>query len=115
PFFVIDDDLRRRLRDLVDPGRIHLAEAFAEAIFRRVVPGPGSAEIVADALTFAVDRQPGEIAVRVGVPSAAVVEVNVEDRPFLLSTVIEDVQAHGYTVERTLHPVIGVDRDARGR
>jgi glutamate dehydrogenase len=44
-----------------------------------------------------------------------VVEVNIEDGPFLLDSLTNEIQAHGLEVARVTHPVIGADRDSGGR
>ncbi|HZD22303.1 MAG TPA: hypothetical protein VE569_02725, partial [Acidimicrobiia bacterium] len=44
-----------------------------------------------------------------------VVEVNVDDRPFLVDSVTAELQAYGLAVVRVLHPVIGTIRDGSGR
>ena len=43
-------------------------------------------------------------------PDGTVVEVNLEDAPFLLDSVSNEVQAHGLQVVTVVHPVIGVER-----
>ncbi|MGH8928803.1 MAG: hypothetical protein ACRDWH_10665, partial [Acidimicrobiia bacterium] len=43
------------------------------------------------------------------------VEVNIEDSPFLLDSITNEIQAHGLEVVRITHPVIGIDRDPAGR
>jgi glutamate dehydrogenase len=43
------------------------------------------------------------------------VEVNVDDSPFLLDSVGNEIQAHGLEVVRVNHPVVGVERDPAGR
>jgi glutamate dehydrogenase len=45
----------------------------------------------------------------------AVVQVASEDRPFLLSTVVDELERSGLRVVRSLHPIIGADRAADGR
>ncbi|MEX0699600.1 MAG: NAD-glutamate dehydrogenase [Acidimicrobiia bacterium] len=44
----------------------------------------------------------------------SVVEVNIDDSPFLLDSVSNEIQAHGLEVVSVLHPVVGVERDAAG-
>ncbi|MDH4118313.1 MAG: NAD-glutamate dehydrogenase, partial [Acidimicrobiia bacterium] len=46
--------------------------------------------------------------------SGTVVEVNIEDAPFLLDSVTNEIQAHGLQVVNVVHPVIGVERSPDG-
>ncbi len=64
------------------------------------------------------------LAVRVFNPTAddwgytlpgAVVEIAVNDQPFLIDSVSNAIQAQGFNIERILHPVIGIHRDGDGR
>ena len=43
------------------------------------------------------------------------VEANVEDMPFLIDSVTEELRRHGLAVRNVMHPVIGVERDGNGR
>jgi glutamate dehydrogenase len=113
-------------------GRAELVAVFGAAAYRRAPGGqerlleelPDSAARVASAFQFVDERQAGALAVRVFTPSAdadgwsaagTVVEVNVEDSPFLLSTVTEELTRHDYETFELLHPVLGVVRDPDGR
>ncbi len=60
--------------------------------------------------------------VRVFVPSrsrqgyetgASVVELIVDDGPFLVDSITAEIQARGIAIKRALHPVIGVDRGTK--
>jgi glutamate dehydrogenase len=106
--------------------RRHLAAAFARATFRRVplsrlhlLDVQATAAWLADAFTLVDRRRPGDLALRVFDPDVdgggTVVEVNLEDGPFLLSTITEEVAARGHTVVDLLHPVLGIRRDDEGR
>jgi glutamate dehydrogenase len=118
------------LRDL-DPERAEVLTGFARAALRRI---PESQLFGADAKTAArrlleafesIDGRNGEeVVIRVlrpetgldGHPAVTtVVEVASEDRPFLLSTVIDELERTGWRVTRSLHPIVGVERDAAGR
>jgi len=44
-----------------------------------------------------------------------VVEVHVDDRPFLVDSITNELRAHHLEVARVLHPVIGTRRDESGR
>ena len=70
-----------------------------------------------------IERRSGPIAVRVFNPtlgthgyesSGTVVEIHVDDGPFLVDSITGELEAHGLTVVRVLHPVIGTVRDASG-
>jgi glutamate dehydrogenase len=117
------------LHDL-DPDRAEVLAAFARAAMRRI---PDSQLRGADALAVAtrlheafeaIDRRNGEeVVIRVlrpptgldGRPGATtIVEVASEDRPFLLSTIVEELERTGTRVVRSLHPIVGVERDDAG-
>ena len=106
-----------------------LAE-FARAYVRRA-PAALAVEVevadlaaqIAGAFEFMSSRSPGQLAVRVYRPDherdgygcpGSVVEVNVEDQPFLVDTVTAEMHAHGLGVRLVVHPVIGVERDSSG-
>ena len=72
---------------------------------------------------FVNERPPGELAVRAFNPdpardgwsaSGSVVEVNVEDAPFLVDTVTAELHDFGCQVRLVLHPVMGVERAEDG-
>jgi len=105
--------------------------AFAEAYIRRF-PEDSGAQLTADECydqvedlyEFLKSRPDGIHAVRVFTPNheahgyetgASVVELVVDDSPFLVDSVTAEIQAQGIGVERALHPVIGVARDDAGR
>jgi NAD-specific glutamate dehydrogenase len=46
--------------------------------------------------------------------AGTVIQVRVQDVPFLIDSVTAEIQAHGLEVARVLHPVIGVVRDDSG-
>ncbi|HTJ76307.1 MAG TPA: NAD-glutamate dehydrogenase domain-containing protein [Acidimicrobiales bacterium] len=108
-----------------------LVAQFARAVLRRV-PGAqlGGADpaavagAVAGSFAFVDGRAPGEIKVRVVDPEVAldgarpagtVIEVSCDDRPFIVTTVIGELQRLGHKVVRALHPVYGSERDETGR
>jgi glutamate dehydrogenase len=47
--------------------------------------------------------------------TGTVIETNVDDSPFLVDSVTEDLSSRNLAVRRILHPVIGTTRDERGR
>jgi glutamate dehydrogenase len=72
--------------------------------------------------SFARVRQPGTPLLRVlppqnadeARPGLAVVETCVEDRPFLVDSVVTAVRAAGASVDWAVHPVLPIERDAAG-
>ena len=73
---------------------------------------------------FAADRRGDDVEVRVFNPtvetagyalSGAVVEVAAPDMAFLVDSITNEIQSHGFNVERVVHPVVGTGRDATGR
>ena len=73
---------------------------------------------------FVNARTPGVLAVRCYRPRletdgyetpGTVVDVNVEDAPFLVDTVSAELHTHGLQVRVVVHPVIGIERGADGR
>ncbi|MDP8931586.1 MAG: NAD-glutamate dehydrogenase [Actinomycetota bacterium] len=131
PINDVDDALLERLESRADPARRKLVRKFANATLRRRPHAQSTAadlDAVADRLVEAFEffdaRRLGEIAIRVAnhaMPTSGhpepctVVEVAIEDRPFLLSTATEELRRLGHEVVHVLHPVIGVVRDDDGR
>ncbi|MDP9023229.1 MAG: NAD-glutamate dehydrogenase [Actinomycetota bacterium] len=122
--------LLRHLQEHVDPARVGLARDFTRLLLRRATDlaldtiDPASlASEIAETFRFVADRRPGELAIRTTIPQVwlngpslpgTVVEVCTEDRPFLLTTITEELHRLGHHVVRTLHPVLGVERDRSG-
>jgi glutamate dehydrogenase len=124
---------RRILLALTDleHDRPELVAAFAHATLRRVpetqlrgADPAAAARRILGAYQSMDRRRSGEVRVEVlrpstgldGRPAASkVVQVVTEDRPFLLSTVIDELERGGLRVVRSLHPIVGVERDADGR
>ncbi|HEY3427803.1 MAG TPA: NAD-glutamate dehydrogenase domain-containing protein, partial [Acidimicrobiia bacterium] len=100
-----------------------LAE-FAKAYLRRIPPASTLSteewlEEVQSLFDYIKVRSE-PVAVRVFNPEAdpklgTIVEINVEDSPFLLDSITNEIAAHGLEVARVNHPVIGVERDSSGR
>ena len=104
---------------------------FARAYARRVTSGPldepgidALAAQVAGLFEFISERRPGDIHVRAFNPDGArdgwscrgsVLEANVDDMPFLIDSVTEELRRRGLAVRNVMHPVIGVERDGNGR
>jgi len=104
---------------------------FARAYARRVAVGPldepgidALAAQVAGLFEFISERRAGDIHVRAFNPDGArdgwscrgsVLEANVDDMPFLIDSVTEELRRRGLAVRNVMHPVIGVERDGNGR
>jgi glutamate dehydrogenase len=117
------ESVLERIGDLSEP-----LAAFARAYLRRV---PWDAAMTPDTafhevagLFRFIERRSGAIDVRVLNPTldtdgyeaaGTVVEIRVDDGPFLVDSVTAELQAYGLAVVRVLHPVIGTTRDESGR
>jgi glutamate dehydrogenase len=130
---VPSDAHRRVLTALADlqHDRPDVLAAFARATLRRVpehllrsADAHATARRLKEAFETIDRRKPGDVDIRLRVPptgldgrpqQTTVVEVASEDRPFLLSTVVDELQRTGHRVARSLHPVVGVERDDDGR
>jgi glutamate dehydrogenase len=111
--------------------RVGLLAEFVRAYVRRVpavlvaeLGTSGLAAHVAHVYSFMSGREPGQLAVRAYNPELAsdgwesagsVVEVAVEDAPFLVDTVTTEMHVHGLQVRAVVHPVVGVERSEDGR
>jgi glutamate dehydrogenase len=101
-----------------------LRAEFAKAYLRRIPPRSTLSteewlEEVQSLFNYIKVRSE-PVAVRVFNPEAnpkqgTIVEINVEDGPFLLDSITNEIAAHGLEVARVNHPVIGVERDSSGR
>lgn len=112
----------------VDRSQADLISAFAKAYLHRLPPeAPVDQDLfcaqIADVVKFITDR-PGPMAVRAFNPtvedngyttSGTVIEINLDDSPFLLDSVIAEIHAHNLEVAYVIHPVIGTERDPDGR
>ena len=106
--------------------RGELITRFARSYLRRL---PGSPSTSADDLYEEViglfdfiEVRSEPIAVRAfnpqsgdGEDAGTVIEVDVEDGPFLVDSISNELLAHGLEVASVLHPVIGIRRDEAGR
>jgi glutamate dehydrogenase len=116
------DDVLALIRDSTDDGDRQLLADFAQAYLRRLPPGDDRtpAEWLEETKrVFEFIRVRDEpISVRVSNPEnsdGTVIEIHVQDSPFLLDSITNEVTAHGLEVARVTHPVIGVERDDEGR
>ncbi|PLK27131.1 NAD-glutamate dehydrogenase domain-containing protein [Novosphingobium sp. TH158] len=103
-----------------------LREELARRLARSVLPGDGdfTAEALDAAATFlldaADDRRPGQPVIAIeSVTGAAAdrfmrVAVINDDMPFLVDSIAATVTAQGLGINRLVHPVLAVRRDAEG-
>ncbi len=108
---------------VAEPQRLAVV-ALARAALRRVQEYPPDAGArLASAFALMDARTRGPLAVRGVDPvperdgyaaEGSVIEVSVDDRPFLLPTVTEHLRDRGLRPTILLHPVVGVRRDAEG-
>ncbi|MBS3942597.1 MAG: NAD-glutamate dehydrogenase [Actinobacteria bacterium] len=124
------DRVLRALSDL-HHDRPDVLRDFATAALRRVpesmlrgADAPAAARRILEAFEAIDRRRPDEVTITVRVPPTgldgrpaltSVVEVASEDRAFLLSTVTDELERRGHRVVRSLHPIVGIERDADGR
>ncbi|MBI4516742.1 MAG: NAD-glutamate dehydrogenase [Deltaproteobacteria bacterium] len=119
-----------RMRALLTPIERPLADAFARQLFAKgaiehLVTGDPQvwAAITVPAFRFFSEPLVSEPRVRVFNPDGArdgwdaagtVIQTTMRDRPFIVDTIREGVQALGGKLHRVLHPVMGVERDRAG-
>ena len=119
-----------RVRERVQHGDAALVEQFAWAAYRRAaaqrlarIDAGAVAAMLVDAFGFMQSRAAGRVALRVFNPTASehgwestgtVVEANLDDGPFLLTTVTEELARLGLDIADSMHPVMGVRRDEDG-
>jgi glutamate dehydrogenase len=106
-------------------------QAFARALLRRL--GDDDLEEISSEELYALATSAFEFADGRGLEASAVrvfnadpdvhgyrchgtvVETTIDDSPFLVDSVSEELTARGLTIKRLLHPVIGTVRDEHGR
>lgn len=126
-----------KLRELLDavrpqvlPGERSLLDAFTRQLFERAgtdllaeASTSQLAAVVLSAFRLIAERSTDEPRVLAYDPDltpagwetpATVIETVMRDRPFIVDTVQECLRQSGCTVRRLIHPVFGVERDARG-
>ncbi len=124
---VLEGVIQRIAREF-DPADRAMATDFAKAYLRRLPPEDARSadEWFAEVkgMFEFIRVRTDEFSVRVFNPdpstdgygsTGTVVEVNIDDGPFLLDSLTNEIQAHGLEVARISHPVIGIDRDPDGR
>ncbi len=119
------------VRARCDPADVPLLEQFTWAAYRRAatqqlatINAESAAAMLVDAFAFMQSRKPGTVALRVfnattethgWKSNGTVVEANLEDAPFLLTTVTEELDRLGLEPGESIHPVMGVRRSDDGR
>ena len=105
-------------------------EAFARAYARRMpedeaptVDGEQLDAEIVGAFDFLDDRRCEPLSIRIFNPTVesdgyaapgTVVEIVIDDMPFLIDSITSRLAALGYTIVRHYHPVVGTTRDASG-
>jgi glutamate dehydrogenase len=97
--------LRRLPSDLAADADPRVSASRVLDVLAQIVAGPGP--------SVRVIHQPA--ALDASGRRVAVVEVHELDRPFQLSTTLSTIRHLGHNILRSLHPVIGVERDHTGR
>jgi glutamate dehydrogenase len=97
---------REALRRIPD---VDLLRADLPTLARNLAAGAALLAGRGDAVDVAV-RPPSDGRPRDG----SVVQLAADDRPFLLSTVVDELERRGRTITSQLHPIVGVTRDADG-
>ncbi len=134
-----DEDRRRALidaalKELPGGARKSALRAFADCLYSNAayedlaVYSPGELALLAEgAWSFGGSRQPGTHKIRVFDPdpidpepesplnSVTVVEIVNDNMPFLLDSAMAELQDRGYEVRLVLHPIVCVERDAKGK
>ena len=116
-----------RLLELIDekvpPERAPAVRAFAQTYLRRL-SGDASQDLspedlldeVVGVFEFASARRDEPVAVRVfNNDHGTVVETNSDDWPFLVDSVSGELESRELEITRLLHPIVGVERDDKGR
>lgn len=120
------DPLEELLRQVqVREGSTRLHEDFARALhfktprpYLRSRPVEELATEVVDTLAFIDGRGRGEIRIRwysSEEGSRSILQVNLEDQPFILSTVQQAIRSLNLGIQSYLHPIVQVDRDESRR
>ncbi len=134
-----DQDQRRTLisaalKALPGGSRKSALRDFAECLFSdaacedlEVYSADELAQLAQSAWTFSNTRHPGNHKVRVFDPdpvdpdpesplnSITVVEIVNDNMPFLLDSAMAELQDRGYQARLVLHPIVCLERDAKGR
>ena len=125
------DRVAARLRERLDPKRAEAAERFLRQFYENVAPddilGDGPDNLYGAALALwnqGQKRRPGACKTRVynarpeeqgWKSSHTIVEIINDDMPFLVDSVTAALNRLGAEVYLIIHPILRVERDARGK
>src|SRR5919199_1346623 len=124
------DRLLALVDERVEPARAPTVAAFAREYLRRLSDDSAGGDAEAlfhetlGVFELATSRDGAPVAVRAFNPTpaehgyaarGAVLETNTEDLPFLVDSVSAELEARGLQIVRVVHPIVGTERDARGR
>lgn len=116
----------------IRPGRPgELAASFARTALQRVpggIMGAADREVMIewllDAYDFVVEGSEDDDSLRLrlrtpdqgadGREGTTIIDVAGLDRPFIVSTLTATLRALGHSIVRTVHPIVGIERDANG-
>ncbi|MDJ0938253.1 MAG: NAD-glutamate dehydrogenase [Woeseiaceae bacterium] len=127
---ILDAIVSSRARSEVLSNRAHIREYLAEYYAHVPVddlqsrPERAMARIALDHLAFANNRRRGRAKIRIFNPTErehgytsryTVVELVNDDMPFLVDSVSAAVSRQDLAVHITVHPVVRIDRDGRGK
>ena len=106
-------------------------ESFADALFGRVAPEDLTryqpldlAQLAADAFAFLQTRTPGKSKIRVSVApdtagpelrNTSIIEIVNDDMPFLVDSVLGEINERKLDIRLVAHPVLEVTRESDGR
>ena len=126
-----DNSLLRSLREISARLKVsptlgeHLAQYFADADVAAF--GDASPEDLHGAAVqhhrLGAARLPGQAAVALYTPdfdrhgwhnSHSVLDIVTDDMPFLVDSVTQAIYRHGLTIHHIMHPLLGIERDAKG-
>ncbi len=124
------DAVCRQLERLVDAADTKLVVDFAEIFFARASADflherstDALAHLALGAFRFLQRSRPDQVDVEVRNPDVAdegwyapvtMVRTNISERPFIIDTIREFLHAEELAIECIIHPVLHIERDARG-
>ncbi len=123
--------LAKRVRERFESDRVAEVERFMRQLYANVPPGDLLRDSVDDLYGTAIglwnflqQRKPGQTKVRVFNPTLAehgwhsthtVVEISNDDMPFLVDSVVAELNRQDLTVHVVIHPVLKLRRDQNGK
>jgi glutamate dehydrogenase len=123
--------LAKRVRERFEPDRAAEVERFIRQLYANVPPDDLLRDSVDDLYgtaiglwNFSQQRKPGQTKIRVFNPTLpehgwhsthTVVEINNDDMPFLVDSVVAELNRQDLTVHVVIHPVVKLRRDQSGK